>query len=100
ESALAYAFYGFVLSAQLKDFTNGNEFGKLGMWLNEKFNDKILRAKVFVIYAGCIAHWKADLSEVIETLGKAHTVGIETNDLIYAGYATNFLARTHYMMGD
>jgi class 3 adenylate cyclase/tetratricopeptide (TPR) repeat protein len=100
ESALAYAFYGFVLSAQLQDFTQGNEFGKLGMWLNEKFNDKVLRSKVYVIYAGCIAHWKADLSEVIDTLGKAHTVGIESNDLIYAGYATNFLSRTHYMMGD
>src|SRR4030095_5386329 len=37
ESALGYACYGFISCAQLKDFKNGYEFGKLGMWLNEKF---------------------------------------------------------------
>ena len=100
ESALAYAFYGFVLSAQLKDYNNGFEFGKLGMWLNEKFEDKTLRAKVYVIFAGCIAHWKLDFSALSEPLRKAHEVGIETNDLIYAGYALNFLSKIHYMEGD
>ena len=100
ESALAYAFYGFVLSAQLKDYSNGFEFGKLGMWLNEKFEDKMLRAKVYVIFAGCIAHWKLDFAALAEPLRKAHEVGIETNDLIYAGYAVNFLSKIHYMEGD
>jgi class 3 adenylate cyclase len=84
----------------LKDYNNGFEFGKLGVWMNEKFEDKKLRSKVLVIFAGCIAHWKLDFSALAEPIRKAHEVGIETNDLIYAGYALNFLSKIHYMEGD
>lgn len=100
ESALAYTFYGFVSCAQLKDFKGGYEFGKLGLWLNEKFDDKNLRSKVFVIFAGCIAHWKDQFSATLEDLRRAHLVGIEANDLIYSGYALDFLSKNEFLMGE
>jgi predicted ATPase len=100
ESALAYTFYGFVSCAQLKDFKGGYEFGKLGLWLNEKFDDKKLRSKVYVIFAGCIAHWKDQFSSTLEELRIAHLVGIEANDLIYSGYALDFLSKNQFMMGE
>jgi histidine kinase len=99
ESALAYAFYGFVISAQLKDYENGLQFAKLGIWLNEKFEDKTLRSKVNVIYAGCVAHWTVKYADLLDTLFKAHEEGKESNDLIYASYAFSFLGKTTFFMG-
>ena len=100
QSALAYTFYGFICCAQLKDIKGGYEFGKLGIWLNEKFNDRLLRSKVYVIFGGCIAHWKDDFSSTLDLLQTAYEVGVESNDLIYAGYALNFLSKNEYLMGE
>ncbi len=100
ESALAYAFYGFVCCAQLKDYQNGLQFAQLGMWLNEKFDHKALRSKVNVIYAGCVAHWTTKYGDLLDTLAKAHEVGVESNDLIYASYAFSFHGKTKFFKGD
>ncbi|MBK6544802.1 MAG: AAA family ATPase [Saprospiraceae bacterium] len=100
ESALAYAFYGYVISAQLKDYTAGYEFAKLGMALNDKFKDKSLRSKVLVISEGCVAHWKLPFHSYLQNLREAHHVGVESNDIIYAGYAVTFVNRSQFIMGD
>lgn len=100
ESALAYAFYGFVCCAQLKDYVQGHEYAKLGMWLNEKFEDKKLRSKVYVIYAGCVAFWTSEYAGLLDTLYKAHEKGLESNDLIYTGYSFSFYGVTKLIKGD
>ncbi|GBL35404.1 atrial natriuretic peptide receptor 1 [Filimonas sp.] len=100
ESALAYAFYGFVCCAQLKDYKNGLQFVELGMWLNEKFDDKTLRSKVYVIYGGCVAHWTVKYGDLLDKLYKAHEVGLESNDLIYASYAFSFHGKTKLFKGE
>jgi histidine kinase len=91
ESALAYAFYGFVHCAQLKQYHKGNEYGKLGIWLNEKFDDTSIRAKLYVIYYACVAFWTEPFSLLLEKLFKAHEIGVATNDLIWAAYALNHI---------
>lgn len=100
ESALAFAFYGYITCAQLKDFNAGYEFAKFGLALNSRFDDKELRAKVYVIYAGCVAHWKERHIDTMKWLHKAYEVGKEENDLVYAGYATNFLGKNHFYFGE
>ncbi|NND33537.1 MAG: serine/threonine-protein kinase PknK, partial [Saprospiraceae bacterium] len=100
ESALAFAFYGYVSCAQLKEFEKGHEYAKLGLWLNDRFNDKTYRAKVYVIYAGCVAHWREPFTDTVEWLRKANLVGQESNDLVYAGYAYNFLSKNQFWSGE
>ncbi len=99
ESALAYAFYGYVISAQLKDYDRGCEFANLGLKLNEKLNDKTLRSKVIVIAEGCVAHWNRPYKDMLSKLAEAFKIGVETNDIIYAGYATTFMNRINVMSG-
>ncbi|MDQ3141483.1 MAG: AAA family ATPase [Bacteroidota bacterium] len=99
ESALAYAFYGYVISAQLKDYKSGYDFAKLGMALNIKFNDKTLRSKVMVISEGCVAHWKMPFGSYLANLREGYSAGIDSNDIIYAGYAATFANRNHLFMG-
>lgn len=100
ESALAYAFYGYVLSAQLKDFTGGYAFSRLGIRLNEKLQDDTLRSKVYVIADGCVAHWKQPYEFAMPGLQTAYQSGLTANDLIYAGYAVSFMWRIPYYSGD
>lgn len=100
ESALAYSFYGYVLTAQLGDLKGGCEFGQLGMDLNKKLNDKTLRSKVIVISEGCVAHWGRPFKSVINTLREGFHVGVESNDIIYAGYATTFMNRSNFLSGE
>jgi len=99
ESALAYAFYGYVISAQMKDYDQGCEFANLGLALNEKLGDESLRSKVIVIAEGCVAHWNRPYASMLEKLKTAFKVGIESNDIIYAGYATTFMNRNHFFSG-
>ncbi len=100
ESALAFAFYGYVISAQLKDYKTGCAFARLGLKLNEKLNDKTLRSKVIVIAEGCVAHWEKPFAELIPNLREAYNSGIESNDIIYAGYATTFMNRNYFFSGE
>jgi histidine kinase len=100
ESAVAFAFYGYVCCAMLKDYKNGYDYSRLGMSLNEKFNDKTLRSKVLVIAEGCVAHWRDKYPNTLSNLRVAHEVGVETNDLIYAGYALTFINRSQVFMGE
>ena len=99
ESALAYAFYGYVVSAQLKDYKTGIDFGQLGMDLNQKLHDKTLRSKVIVIAEGCVAHWGRAYDTMLPKLREGFHVGVESNDIIYAGYATTFMNRLHIFSG-
>lgn len=100
ESALAYSFYGYVLSAQLKDYTGGYDFSRLGIRLNEKLQDDSLRSKVYVISDGCVAHWKQPYEFGMPGLQTAYQSGLTANDLIYAGYAVSFMWRIPYYSGD
>jgi histidine kinase len=100
ESALAYSFYGYVVSAQLKDYKSGYDFAQLGIALNQKLNDKSLRSKVMVIAEGCVAHWKRPYTSIIPTLREGFHVGVESNDIIYAGYASTFMNRNNFLSGE
>ncbi|MBK9109483.1 MAG: AAA family ATPase [Saprospiraceae bacterium] len=100
ESALAFAFYGYVISAQLGDYKNGYAFAQLGMAINEKFKNKSLRSKVLVIAEGCVAHWRLPYKSYLQNLREAHHVGLEYNDIIYAGYAVTFVNRCQVLMGE
>lgn len=95
ESAVAYAFYGYLISASMHEYDQGYEFGQLGIRLNSKIDDKTLRSKVIVIAEGCISHWKKPYHVILPEVTRAYEIGVETNDIIYAGYAVTFMLRCH-----
>ena len=99
ESAVAYAFYGYLISATMHEYDQGYRFGQLGIQLNSKIDDKTLRSKVLVIAEGCISHWKDQYKDILPKVTSAYEIGLETNDIIYAGYAVTFMVRCH-LRGD
>ncbi len=100
ESALAYALYGFVSTAQLQEYESGCQFAEMGMKLNREFGDKTLRAKVFVIGEGCASYWGRPYVSILPGLSEAFHTGIESNDIIWAGYAATHKTRAHICAGE
>lgn len=85
-SDLGYAAFGVLLGPGLGDFQTGYAYGKLASDLNNKFNKTENRAKVNLIFAGMIMHWRDHTKRSIPLMAEGFQMGQETGDLIYAGY--------------
>ncbi|WP_208344578.1 trifunctional serine/threonine-protein kinase/ATP-binding protein/sensor histidine kinase [Aetokthonos hydrillicola] len=96
-SALAYAGYGLMLCGQVNSIPTGYEFGKLALQLLSKFQDRQYQALVIAIVHLFIIHWKEPLTATLKPLLQAYTIGLETGDLSYAGYAAHIYCLYAYL---
>ncbi|MBW4509885.1 MAG: AAA family ATPase [Scytonematopsis contorta HA4267-MV1] len=78
ESADAYSSYGVILCNFLGQIESGYEFGQLAVKLLDKYNNKEVKARVIKVVAGFISHWKEPISNRLDTLITAYSIGIET----------------------
>lgn len=86
-SAYGYITYAILLLDALKDVKGGVRFARLAVTLGEKLDNAGLRAKIGVIFGAFINHWDAPMARSIVLLRNAYRHGLETGDLVYAGYA-------------
>lgn len=86
-SAYGYITYAILLLDALGDIKGGVRFARLAVTLGEKLDHAGLRAKIGVIFGAFINHWDAPMARSIVLLRNAYRHGIETGDLVYAGYA-------------
>lgn len=86
-SAYGYITYAILLLDALKDVKGGVQFAKLAVALGERIDNAGLRAKLGVIFAAFMNHWDAPMARSIVLLRNAYRQGLETGDLVYAGYA-------------
>ncbi|BDU51265.1 ATP-binding hybrid sensor histidine kinase/response regulator [Haliovirga abyssi] len=85
-SAFAYVNYGLILTGALYMINGGYEFGKLALYLIEKFDAKELEAKVLMVYNTTIRYYKEPLKNTFPSLIRGYKVGIETGDFEYGTY--------------
>ncbi len=90
-SSYGYGFYGMILGAVLDDYAGGYAFGRLALALQDQFDNRALACKLYRIYGAYIDSWTRPYSEGIEHLRYAYHVGIETGDMVYAGYCLNHI---------
>jgi len=100
ESAQGFALYGYISCAFLGDYKNGYNYSRLGISLNYKFDDKSLRAKVLTVAEGCIAPWADKYANTLANLRIAFDAGVESNDLVWTGYAASFINRALLFMSE
>lgn len=89
ESAYAYVLFGFIINAEFSFSKSGFKFGEIGVKLNEKLDDIILRCRIQFIYAAFIAPWYKDSKRVHELLRDATVSGYRSGDLVYVSYVGN-----------
>ncbi len=100
ESADAYSSYGVILCNFLGQIQLGYEFGQLSLKLLEKYNNKEVKARVLKVVAGFIIHWKEHLSNTLQTLNTAYSIGIETGYSEEASTAISVYCYALYLSGE
>ncbi|HEY9659338.1 MAG TPA: ATP-binding protein, partial [Allocoleopsis sp.] len=93
-SPFAYAVYSLLLCGVVGDIEQGYEFGQFALRLVSKLNAKEIEAKTrHLVHAG-VQHWKEHVRNTLDPFLSAFSIGLETGDLEYAGYA--IMVWSHY----
>jgi len=87
EAAFAYAAYGMLLCGALNDSALGYEYGRLGVAMNERFNDIALKSRIIYVYAMFIHHWSNHWSSMTPWFVKAIEAGYQSGDMLYLAYS-------------
>jgi predicted ATPase/class 3 adenylate cyclase/tRNA A-37 threonylcarbamoyl transferase component Bud32 len=87
ESAFAYAAYGMILCGKLDDPAQGYAFGRLGVALNERFDDVALRSRVIYVYTMFVHHWTEPWATMTPWFQKGIEAGYQAGDLLYLAYS-------------
>ena len=87
ESAFAYAAYGMLLCGVLDDPALGYEYGKLGVAMNERFNDVELKSRIIYVYTMFIHHWNNHWSSMTPWFLKGIEAGYQSGDMLYLAYS-------------
>ncbi|MBL8020079.1 MAG: AAA family ATPase [Leptospirales bacterium] len=86
-SAYAFMTYAVLLIDAFGNYSEAAQFGKTALELNDRFDNIALRSKLGVVFGAFINHWDGSISKNVTYLRRAFRDGLETGDLVYAGYA-------------
>jgi len=98
-SAFVYSGYGLMLCGQPSSISTGYEFGKLALQLLSKFPNQEHEARVLFMVHAFVTHWKEPVTAMLKPLQQAYTSGLDSGDLVYAGYAAHIYSSYAYIAG-
>lgn len=90
-SSFAYMNYAFVCVAMLEDYQRGHRFGQVAIHLSDRFEDLLIRGKVYLLFAVFVNHWQAPLIRSLDYSLKSFPLLVENGDWTYAGYCAEFV---------
>ncbi|WP_028548256.1 AAA family ATPase [Paenibacillus sp. UNC451MF] len=99
-SALAYSTYGVIISSIFGDLKNGAKFGKVGLMLCDAFDHLPIKCKVYFGFGAFTNNMTQHIETNIYYLKKAYQFGVESGDLVYAGYSIAFSFFLRLFKGD
>ena len=99
-SAFSYVMFGSVLGSNFEDYELGCEFGKIALELNEKSDCLALASKVYHLFSSAIQPWREHLKSSLSFLKKAYHVGLDSGDLLFAGFAFGQVICHRIIKGD
>jgi predicted ATPase/signal transduction histidine kinase/tRNA A-37 threonylcarbamoyl transferase component Bud32 len=92
-SAMSYATLGMVLGPEFGQYQEGFAFGQLASDLVDRLGMVSFRARIDVIFHGCIYFWTHRLEDTVQPLLRTFDEGIATGDVPFACYgSTNAIA--------
>ena len=86
-SSFAYVAYGAILGAVRGDYREGHELGRLGITLNNKYNDLELKAKIYHLFGSMIGFWNQPFHECIEYFTTAFQTGMAMGDFLFTSFS-------------
>ena len=99
-SCYSYVMLGALFGSEVGNENSGYEFGKLALKLNNKSNVVALASKVYHIFGSAIHPWHEHIKLSLPLLKKAYQLGLDSGDLLFAGFAFGQVICHRLMKGD
>lgn len=98
-SAFSYGSYGVIMCGILGDMKNGYEFGKLSLFLLDKFGAKEWITQIYTPIYCLIINWNDHIDETLKPLQDSYHIGLETGAIEFACVNTNIYCIHAYLSG-
>jgi signal transduction histidine kinase len=86
ESAYGYVTHAITVGPLRGDYAAAYEYGRLALAVNERLDDKRLRAKIYQQFHAHVNLWCRPLSSCIAYAREACRSGLDNGDFLYAAY--------------
>ncbi len=86
ESAYGYVTHAITVGPQRGDYAAAYQFGRLALAVNERLEDKRLRAKIHHQFQAHVNLWCRPLQTSVAYAREAYRSGLESGDFLYAAY--------------
>ncbi len=83
----AFMVYAALLVSPLGRYAEADRVGRVALELNEMVHNSALRSRLLVVFGAFVSHWQSPLRLNHSFLRRAFRAGLESGDLVYAGYA-------------
>jgi predicted ATPase len=88
-SAYCFAVYGTVLTAVFQKHEEGENFGRLALALNERFQNRKLAARLHFLYGGWHSSWVRPFHDGLTFLETANELAAKYGDTAYETYSAS-----------
>ncbi len=96
-SSLHYLALSLYFREVFQDIEMAYEFGVQGLELAQLFQDPVEIGRANHVFGGFISPWRAHLKHSYPHLRKAHQMGMDVGDWVFAGYAISSLTAYLYL---
>lgn len=96
---VGYSGYSITSSSLLGNYEVGERYGRVCIYLAEKYNKSSTKCIVYFVEGAFISHWTRHASFSLEYLKKAVSSGMEAGDVLIIGYAHCLLLEMTYLLG-
>ncbi|RUS18131.1 hypothetical protein BC937DRAFT_89117, partial [Endogone sp. FLAS-F59071] len=92
-SGIGFVFFGIAAVEGYRQFEFGQEMGKFGVTIGEKYGRQYDRGRGRFLYTCFLAQWKHHIRETIPMYKQIYTLSLSAGDRIYASFA-----RLHFVI--
>lgn len=99
-SSYGYVGYALVLGSGFGDYKLGEAFGELGLALNDQYDNKELKCRVYFVHGALVKPWRAHLRDCTPILKDAYEAGLASGDIMWASMCLLHTVLHRFMRGD
>ncbi|MEM9491513.1 MAG: hypothetical protein AAGC55_20380, partial [Myxococcota bacterium] len=86
EIAMACICYGMVLAGQFQEYSLAYEYGRLGLAIADRFNDRSVKSQATTTFLSHLVFWRKPFADNEALVKRGFQAGIEVGDLEFTSY--------------
>ena len=98
-SAFAFATYGVILCGVVEDMKAGYAYGKLGLALMDRFEERAWKTQIYCPIYALIINWNEHVRNTLGPLQESYHIGLETGAIEFACINSNIYCIHSYLIG-